>query len=248
MVAAVAMNQTDMVRLLIDRGADPTARNIQDESLLAQAIGEGSEGIVRLLLEKRVKPDASAIEAAVLKDDLDDARLLVAAHADIKGADGAKALASAAELCSPDGVRFLLENGANPNTVADGRPPLIKAIDADPFSAAPLSMKMKPVAMDSPEYTAEIEAGINRRDATIDALIRGGADVNARDIYGETPLMHAAAAGDEVVVRTLLANGARADMRTADGRTALDFAKRSRSFGSADVTARLQKPLSRPSP
>lgn len=55
-------------------------------------------------------------------------------------------------------------------------------------------------------------------------LIAAGAEVNAADKDGWTPLMRAAAAGNQEVAELLRANGADASLRNADGRTAAELA------------------------
>ena len=56
------------------------------------------------------------------------------------------------------------------------------------------------------------------------ALIQAGADVNARDIHGWTPLMGASSKNDVRVVKFLIQSGARVNVRNKDGRTALMIA------------------------
>ena len=58
--------------------------------------------------------------------------------------------------------------------------------------------------------------------ATIDALRRGGCDVNARDELGSTPLHVASERGHVTLARALLRRGADASAKDARGRTALD--------------------------
>ncbi|MBV9770161.1 MAG: hypothetical protein JOZ32_11370, partial [Bryobacterales bacterium] len=61
-------------------------------------------------------------------------------------------------------------------------------------------------------------------------LIDRGADVNHADKIGFTPLLYAASIdfGDSAMIDLLLKSGARADVRTKDGLTALDLARKYR--------------------
>src|SRR5262249_35788187 len=74
----------------------------------------------------------------------------------------------------------------------------------------------------------------------IRALIDAGANVNAQDIQGMSPLMLAVASEnqDVAVVKVLLQSGANVNARSARGETALDWAKK---FGSRPVIAALEK-------
>ncbi len=62
-------------------------------------------------------------------------------------------------------------------------------------------------------------------DASINLLMRFGADINSSDNYGITPLMRATIYYNESSVRTLLGHGADIMMRNNDGKTAIDIAK-----------------------
>src|SRR5262245_41834410 len=62
------------------------------------------------------------------------------------------------------------------------------------------------------------------RGADAKALIDGGADVNARDRDGVTPLMRAASAGRSDMVRLLIAGRADVNAKTTGGATALMMA------------------------
>jgi ankyrin repeat protein len=72
------------------------------------------------------------------------------------------------------------------------------------------------------------------------ALLAKGADVNAVEHGGYTPLHLAAGRGDLVLLNTLLARGARAEARTDDGKTAEAIA---RECGHAAAARRLRGEL-----
>ena len=52
-----------------------------------------------------------------------------------------------------------------------------------------------------------------------------GADVNARDNYGETPLHRAAYKGHVAAVRALMSGGANVNAKNKEGRTSVDTAR-----------------------
>ena len=65
--------------------------------------------------------------------------------------------------------------------------------------------------------------------AVVSMLIAAGANVNARDMWGETPLHLSADFRHEAIVRTLLASGADVSSSDMCGRTALSYAVSDRS-------------------
>jgi ankyrin repeat protein len=86
------------------------------------------------------------------------------------------------------------------------------------FCLVPIAGAQAGPASLSPEFLAALRSG----DATRlrDHLARG-ADVNARDAAGNTPLIHAAAYGDAAFVRLLIDRGADVNATNAAGATAL---------------------------
>ncbi len=69
-----------------------------------------------------------------------------------------------------------------------------------------------------------LEATAKGRTETVAAMLAEGADVNATDARGKTPLMVAAYRGHTEIARLLIAAGAELDRRDGNGNTALVYA------------------------
>jgi hypothetical protein len=77
---------------------------------------------------------------------------------------------------------------------------------------------------------AAAEGDENTPAASVLRLIHAGADVNAVDASGWTPLMYAARLGTLTSVKELLQAGARADLRSKVGENAMDAADSERDY------------------
>ena len=81
------------------------------------------------------------------------------------------------------------------------------------------------IVSDNPMKVAPINSAVAGRSlAAVSALIQAGADVDARQQEGYTPLMGAAAAGAESIARALLEAGADASLKSDNGQTAAEIA------------------------
>ena len=81
-------------------------------------------------------------------------------------------------------------------------------------------------------------AALKNMIEAVAALISHGADVNAREMDGETPLMLASYNGRAKVVEALLDAGADKELKDNSGKTALDIA---RGWHKWDVVAVLEQ-------
>jgi ankyrin repeat protein len=219
-------------RLLIERGANVNARSKQGRTpLLIAAKRDGGAGLLRLLLSKGADPRArderenTALMLAADTGDLEMIRLLLANGAEINAANalGFTPLLNAVTSNRIDAVRFLLDKGANPNAVTIASIGTVKH--------GPLALgKATPLMLAAPYASSELIA----------ALLKAGADVNARDVRGMTSLMLAVASEtqDVDVVKVLLKAGANPNIRSTAGETALDWANK---YGTALVLDVLQQ-------
>ena len=135
-------------------------------------------------------PTLSLAEAAALDEVERVGELLDAGAAmDARTPDGFTALHLAAFFGAPRAAALLLRRGADAGAVAD-----------NPMRVQPLN-----------------SAAAGQHHEIVAALIAAGADVNAQQESGYTPLLVAAGQGDAALARLLLAAGADPGLATDDG-------------------------------
>ena len=210
----------EKVRLLVEKGANVNARSKMSATPLQIAATNGASDVVKFLLERGA--DATAVDEshetvlidAASANDLASVKLLLRKGVDVNARDaaGMTALMSAAAEGNAEMVRMLLERGADVNAASKKEPGM--------------RVKNGPIALAG--FTALITAAAFGGLETIQVLLDHGAQVNAQDIRGMTPLMLAIATDrpDPRVVRLLLAKGADPKIKSLDGETALDWARK----------------------
>jgi ankyrin repeat protein len=206
------------VRLLVEAGAAVNVRSKLGRTPLLVAAGRpGSGEAVRLLLSKGadskvadVRGSTPLVEAARV-DDIDMLRLLMSAPVNINagGFVGMTALNLAVGHANLPAVKLLLEKGADVN---------VANVSEVKVKNGLIALSRMTALMSAPESSPEV----------MDALVKAGANVNARDIRGMTPLMLAVATDspDPRIVRLLLDHGADTDVKSTAGERALDWAKK----------------------
>jgi ankyrin repeat protein/serine/threonine protein kinase len=210
---AAAHGRADVLRRLLDSGADPAARNAERESALDVARRRGG----RAGAEAAGALLTHALAAAAAADDAGAVRAAVAAGADPAAAGGGGAEAplhvAAREACL-DSLRALIVAGARADALdVAGETPLHAAARAGSRRAVSLLLRAPGAAVDA--VSGEGDAALHvaaRGGATsvITALVvEGGAAVDARHgATGGTALHEAACCGDPAAAAELLRLGA----------------------------------------
>lgn len=124
-----------------------------------------------------------------------------------------------------DKVKFILDNGENPNTVdLFGETALIKAILTNSIEMVQLLLDAGAI-VNYKAYgnTPLCVASIKNNTEMVQLLLDAGADINYQDDLGKTPLMHAVYGENLEIVQLLLENDALVDILDQDGHTALYF-------------------------
>jgi ankyrin repeat protein len=191
---------------------------------------------------------------AAVRDDPVTVQILLSHHADLKLKDGAHmtALTWAARY-SPDCVRLLLDAGADPN-VSDiyDQGPLHCAVDHQ----LPQS-RVDKIISDLQSYHADIEArdkdGMTALFLSVThpiasgfkALVKFGADINALNYEGDSPISRAIFGCNYEVIETLCGLGARLSWETTSN-GANNVLKSAAKWGTVDAMNILAACNSRP--
>jgi ankyrin repeat protein len=210
----MAAPDADKMKLLLDRGANVNARSETKYTALMVAAQYGihSTPAIRLLLSRGAD----------------------AAQSQGKPLFNADPLFLAAYSGNAEVLPDLLKAGASLN----GEMTLIGTSNSDAISGA-----VRHAYLDVANVLVQLGAPVDRTDARITPLVKAvlgdqvemarfliskGADVNHVDGNGMTPLLYAASIdfGSPAMIDMLLKAGARTDMKTKEGKTALELAQR----------------------
>jgi hypothetical protein len=198
--SAASAGDVKRVKELLEKSADPNAKDIFDNTPLCWAASGGHVDVVKLLLEHGADPNvqcmfgSTPLYLALLMGHVDVVKLLQEHGADpnIKGEIGLTPLSKG----HVDVVKLLLEHGADPNVQLFGLTPLHIAV-------------------------------LGGHVDVVKSLLERGADPNITEgEIGLTPLHIAAFIGHADVVRLLLEYGADPTAKNEDGDTPLDLARK----------------------
>jgi ankyrin repeat protein len=224
---AVSEGHIDAARRLIEAGADTNVRS----NYVAAANGRGFEGRTPLAATTESKPADFAsgwltpLMLAAREGDLEMARLLVGAKADVNAVagDGKTALAMAVFNGNYDVASFLVDNKADVNRADAQRfTPLFWAVDRRNMETAPNFPWM--VTVDPmPLIRKLLDAGANP-NALVNNTPRARMREGSPRIVFATALMRAAFAADLELVNLLLERGADPKIVSKDNETMLSAA------------------------
>lgn len=221
---AISERHSDVAKVLVERGADLNAKS----NFVPSASGRGFEGTAPVA----PKPDQAIEEFAsgwmtplmfaAREDDLESARILIQAGADVNavGGDGKDALGLALFDGSYDVASLLVDRHANVNHADAQRfTPLFWAMDRRNMETAPnfpwmITIDPLPVIQKLLDAGADPNTLVNN---TPRARMRDG---SPRIVFA-TALMRAAFSGDMELVKLLLAHGADPHIQSRDRETTL---------------------------
>lgn len=196
----------ELVRALINAGAEVNVRNEYGSSPMSEAGVTGSREILQLLLDAGADVESPTLEgqtvlmSVVRTPHVDAARLLLERGANPNAFEtwrGQTALMFAATMSEPGMVELLLEYGANPDTVS-------KIEDWPRY----VTNEPRPQGRPLGGFTALLFAAREGCADCARALVDGGANINLVDPNGITPLLMATLNARWDVAKVLIEKGA----------------------------------------
>ena len=222
-LTACSTGRLDVMKMLLDAGADPMAKLPDGGTALHVAVQSGSKDAVDLLLARGFDVKAPGVSEApilafaVFGGNLEIVKALAAAGAEVNVDSniGMSPLGAAIAQDNGDIAAFLISKGADVNADnGTGIPLLAVAVQNDLVDMVELLLKSgaDPNRKDTGfGRTALHTAVLSGNREMVDALVAGGASVNATDSAGRTPLELAARYGHKSIAQALKAKGSKAE-------------------------------------
>jgi ankyrin repeat protein len=246
LAGAVVQEQVDVVRFLLDKGADPNIPNKHGLTPLEHACGRDKTNalaLAKFLLAKGALVNATNVsgftipplEWAISSDNTELVKFLLNHGADAKAKSDvwSTPLHTAADRGDLEIAEMLIAHGVDVNAkITGGTTPLHQAAwgGHEAMMKLLLSKGAEADAKRSDGLTPLINAagpGAERHGKScVEMLLAKGVNINATDEYGETPLHKAAYYGNKDVVEILLAHGASINAMNKNGKTPLKIASK----------------------
>jgi ankyrin repeat protein len=203
--------QLAVARFLLDNAADVNARNNGGASALHLAAARGYKAMAELLLSKGAAVNAKDVQSraplhtAAANGFVALAKTLMENQADVNAKDenNATPLHWAVENGFKDTVALLLAKKADPN-ISSSQP--VDAPGRLP-SGRPLHI------LGGTPLDIAVRRGQSEDEQLVELLLKGGAQVNAKDPFGLTPLLVAVQSDNQRIVKALLLNDADVNAR-----------------------------------
>lgn len=237
LIVAASMGNVEMVRLLLQAGANPLSVDVLDRTAYDIAVERKEEDVAKILAPvssgkiPRPKSPVELLLDAIKNQDAAAFDRCLADGVDVNKRDrwGRNPLDCAVDVGSVEFVRKLIKAGANVNAHKEGTA-LSMAVNNERPDIAEILVKSGAIPRAFSKYgTDPFRTVCLHGDVHLAKLfLEAGADPNTANNSGETALMNAVKKwGSVELVELLISKGAEVECADNDGQTALFHAVRS---------------------
>jgi ankyrin repeat protein len=228
---------TEIMKLLLKKGADVSARNDGDDDAFTEALSATLWKIpverYKLLIENGYNVNGvktkyyhgqTPLMWACFCGKLDAVKILVEAGADVnqKEKNGETAIISAMQSGPddhPEIVEYLLDHGAVPDSSSQfGHTVLLYAVEGGHLSIIKKLIEKGANIEQTDKYSRQtplISAAYKEKTDVVKLLLESGANIHAVDSRGNTAFLHAAWKGNLGIMKLLLEKGADPEHRNS---------------------------------
>jgi len=225
LIDAAERDDVPEIHRLLKAGVDVSYRGESDWTPITKAATWGCPKAVKLLLENHADPNATKHSHSALRlaKTAEIADLLFAAGADVNARIGDDHIISYCVIFGPlEMVRWFLDHGVDPLKVKTSEPTLLFNAGNPEIARLLIERGVDVHTRNENGETALHDIARYGRNAaeTMRVLLKSGADPNARDKFGATPLMNAR---DGACVDVLVEYGADLTATNEDGYSVLTY-------------------------
>ena len=236
---AIKKNCPEIVRNLLDAGADPDRLNSKGKTFLHQAVFRGSPAVVELLLARFPETSGEKIDLsmlirkAILRSEKKIAMMLIeycgaagkTQEINTPDASGTTPLMLAAKIKDVRLITALLDAGADPAARSNsGRNVLHKiSKEISPNQKNSILLNKNLLNTESENFLHQ-KINFSQIENLVKKFIARGVSVNDADSAGNTPALIAAREKNIPLVKLLLSQGADINAKNKDGYTLLHYA------------------------
>jgi ankyrin repeat protein len=226
-IASVAGNEP-IVRLLVENGAMPHSKDLEGCTAIQRAIMNGHAHLAQAMVEQNKQTRSSAPQAiqsgeATTTRESDTGSNPDSVYQNLLG-ESRTALHDGVQAGNETIVKFLLQNGWNPNSREPGSmwTPLSYAVAQEDRALIRLLLKHRadPRSVHADGSTSLHIAAEGEKDQTLQDILPL-CSVTLRDSHGATPLHYAARKGFAATTKLLLKSNLHVDLRDMANQTAL---------------------------